>query len=60
MPVEISCLDSGLTIVTHPMDHLESTALGVWVGAGSRSERENEHGLSHLLEPMAVKGTHRR
>src|SRR5690606_33088402 len=42
------------------MDHLESTALGVWVGAGSRSEQENEHGLSHLLEHMAFKGTERR
>ncbi len=39
------------------MDHLESAALGVWVGAGSRSEREDEHGLSHLLEHMAFKGT---
>jgi predicted Zn-dependent peptidase len=42
------------------MDHLESSALGVWVGAGSRSERPEEHGLSHLLEHMAFKGTERR
>ncbi len=60
MPVEVSRLESGLTIVTHAMDHLESSALGVWVGAGSRSEREDEHGLSHLLEHMAFKGTKRR
>src|SRR5690606_22971958 len=53
-------LPSGLTVLTHAMPHLESTALGVWVGTGSRSERENEHGLSHLLEHMAFKGTRTR
>jgi predicted Zn-dependent peptidase len=60
MTVRVSRLESGLRIVTHDMDHLESAALGIWVGAGSRSERENEHGLSHLLEHMAFKGTRTR
>lgn len=53
-------LDSGLTVITHEMPHLESAALGVWVGTGSRSERDDEHGLSHLLEHMAFKGTRTR
>ena len=57
MSVRVSSLKSGLRIVTHEMEHLQSAALGVWVGAGSRSERDNEHGLSHLLEHMAFKGT---
>jgi predicted Zn-dependent peptidase len=60
MTVRVSRLPTGLTIVTHDMNHLESAALGVWVGAGSRSERDEEHGLSHLLEHMAFKGTERR
>lgn len=60
MTVRLTRLDSGLTVLTHTMDHLESTALGVWVRAGSRSEADNEHGLSHLLEHMAFKGTQRR
>ncbi|CAN5315068.1 pitrilysin family protein [soil metagenome] len=60
MTVRLSRLESGLTVVTHAMHHLESAALGVWVGAGSRSEREHEHGLSHLLEHMAFKGTRTR
>lgn len=60
MTVQVSRLASGLRVVTHAMDHLESAALGVWVGAGSRSERDEEHGLSHLLEHMAFKGTERR
>jgi predicted Zn-dependent peptidase len=60
MSVRVTTLQSGLRIVTHEMGHLESAALGVWVGAGSRSEREEEHGLSHLLEHMAFKGTRTR
>ncbi len=60
MTVRLTRLDSGLTVLTHAMDHLESTALGVWVRAGARSEADNEHGLSHLLEHMAFKGTHTR
>ena len=60
MSVQLSRLPSGLTVVTHAMDHLESAALGVWIGVGSRSERDDEHGLSHLLEHMAFKGTQTR
>ena len=60
MTVQVSRLTTGLRVVTHQMDHLESAALGVWVGAGSRSEKDEEHGLSHLLEHMAFKGTQRR
>jgi predicted Zn-dependent peptidase len=42
------------------MPHLETASLGVWVASGSRDERSNEHGISHLLEHMAFKGTRRR
>jgi predicted Zn-dependent peptidase len=60
MSVEVTRLPSGLSVVTDSMPHLESAALGVWVGAGSRDERPDEHGISHLLEHMAFKGTKRR
>src|SRR6516164_619738 len=60
MTVEVSKLDSGLTVVTDSMPHLETAALGVWAGVGGRDERPNEHGISHLLEHMAFKGTTRR
>ena len=60
MSVEITRLPTGLTVVTDAMPHLESASLGVWVGAGSRDERPDEHGISHLLEHMAFKGTKRR
>jgi predicted Zn-dependent peptidase len=58
--VEVTRLGNGVTVATHSMPHLESVALGLWVGAGARSETEREHGISHLLEHMAFKGTKRR
>ncbi|NLH81715.1 MAG: insulinase family protein [Phyllobacteriaceae bacterium] len=57
MTVEVTRLASGLTVATESMPHLETATLGVWVGAGSRSEQAAEHGISHLLEHMAFKGT---
>jgi len=60
MSVEVTRLSSGLSVVTDRMPHLESASLGVWIGAGSRNEKPDEHGISHLLEHMAFKGTRRR
>jgi predicted Zn-dependent peptidase len=60
MSVEVTRLPSGLVVVTDAMPHLETASLGVWVGSGSRDERPDEHGISHLLEHMAFKGTRRR
>ena len=60
MSVEVTRLPSGLSVVTDRMPHLESASLGVWAGAGSRNEAPDEHGISHLLEHMAFKGTKRR
>ncbi|MFB9950298.1 M16 family metallopeptidase [Rhizobium puerariae] len=60
MNVEITRLSSGLTVVTETMPHLESVALGVWIKSGSRNETGDEHGIAHLLEHMAFKGTKRR
>src|SRR5919204_5655934 len=60
MSVEVTRLPTGLVVVTDAMPHLETASLGVWVGSGSRDERPDEHGISHLLEHMAFKGTARR
>ena len=60
MAVEISKLPSGLTVITDTMPHLETAALGMWAGVGGRDEKPNEHGISHLLEHMAFKGTANR
>ena len=42
------------------MPSLESASVGVWVKSGSRCETAEEHGISHLLEHMAFKGTQTR
>ncbi|KJF67383.1 MULTISPECIES: M16 family metallopeptidase [Rhizobium] len=60
MKVNVTRLSSGLTVVTEKMPHLESVALGVWIKSGSRNETTAEHGIAHLLEHMAFKGTARR
>jgi predicted Zn-dependent peptidase len=58
--VRSTTLDNGMTVITDDMPHLESASLGIWVKAGSRSETEAEHGISHVLEHMAFKGTKTR
>jgi predicted Zn-dependent peptidase len=54
---QITTLPNGFRIVTEHMPHLKSAALGIWVGAGGRHEREAENGIAHFLEHMAFKGT---
>jgi predicted Zn-dependent peptidase len=58
--VRSTTLDNGMTVLTDDMPHLESASLGIWVKAGSRSESKAEHGISHVLEHMAFKGTKTR
>jgi len=58
--VERSELANGLTVASHAMSEVETVSLGLWVGAGSRSEAASEHGVAHFLEHMAFKGTARR
>lgn len=60
MGVEVSRLSNGMTIATETIPHLESVALGVWIKSGSRNEDDDEHGIAHLLEHMAFKGTSKR
>ena len=60
MSVRLTTLPSGLRVVTDASGDLRTASLGVFVAAGSRHESEGEHGLSHLLEHMAFKGTRQR
>ncbi len=57
MTVEITRLDSGMTVVTEAMPHLKTAAVAATVMAGARHEGEGEHGVAHMLEHMAFKGT---
>jgi predicted Zn-dependent peptidase len=60
MGVEVSRLSNGLTVATETLPSIESVALGVWIKSGARDERADEHGMAHLLEHMAFKGTSSR
>ena len=58
--IRLTRLDSGLTVATDAMAGIETAAIGVWVGVGTRHEPAAINGVAHLLEHMAFKGTHRR
>ncbi|MBI3314272.1 MAG: insulinase family protein [Candidatus Omnitrophica bacterium] len=53
-------LANGLKVVTVPMPDRETTAVAVWVRAGSRYEKPKISGVSHFLEHMLFKGTKTR
>ncbi len=60
MSTRVSTLGSGLRVVSDPMDTVETVSVGVWVAVGTRYERPEVNGVSHLLEHMVFKGTERR
>ncbi len=53
-------LPNGMIILTEPMPHLRSVAMGAWVRAGSRHEAPEVNGISHFVEHMVFKGTQNR
>ncbi len=55
----ITTLDCGVRVVSEPMPAVRSVALGFWIGAGSAQEREEQAGISHLLEHMLFRGSER-
>ncbi len=50
-------LANGVTVIGECIPNVESVAIGVWVSCGSRDERKDENGLTHLIEHMVFKGT---
>lgn len=60
MTTELTTLPSGLRVVTDHMSTVETVSVGAWVAVGTRHERAEINGVSHLLEHMAFKGTRRR
>lgn len=53
-------LPNGLRIVTEKVPSVRSITIGVWVDVGSRNEKPDENGISHLIEHMLFKGTKTR
>ena len=58
MSAEIHKLSNRLTLITETVPDIYTSAIGVWVQAGSRFEKIN--GLAHFLEHMVFKGTKTR
>ena len=54
-----TALPSGLRVLTSSMPHTHSVSLSLYVGTGSRYERDSEAGVSHFLEHLLFKGTER-
>jgi predicted Zn-dependent peptidase len=50
-------LDSGERVVTERIRNVSSVAIGFWIGAGSRDERNAKAGASHFIEHLLFKGS---
>lgn len=50
-------LQNGVRLLTDQMPGVRSTAIGIWIFAGSRNERPEERGITHFIEHMFFKGT---
>ena len=57
---EKTTLPNGVRLLSEPIDHVSSAAVGIWVGNGSRHEEKNVSGISHAIEHMLFKGTQSR
>jgi len=55
-----SVLPNGIRVVSEAIPYVKSITLGIWVGTGSRSENQHNHGISHFIEHMVFKGTNNR
>jgi len=57
---QIATLSNGLRVVSEHVPHVGTASLGIWVASGSRAESREHHGVAHMLEHMAFKGTQTR
>ncbi|MBM3469670.1 MAG: insulinase family protein [Armatimonadetes bacterium] len=59
-PTHRSVLPNGIRVLTEAMPQVRTAAIGLWIGAGSRYEAAEVHGVSHFLEHLFFKGTRGR
>lgn len=57
MSIELTTLPNGLRIVTDTVPAVDSVAVGVWAGVGTRNEDMAHNGVAHMVEHMMFKGT---
>lgn len=58
--LKITTLSNGLRVVTDHVPSVESVAVGVWAGVGTRNEDLSVNGVAHMVEHMLFKGTKNR
>jgi predicted Zn-dependent peptidase len=58
--VRRTVLPSGLRVLTEAIPTMRSVSFGIWVAIGSRDETGGQGGVSHFLEHLLFKGTHKR
>jgi predicted Zn-dependent peptidase len=56
---QLTELDSGERVISEPLEHVRSVAVGYWIGAGSRDETTEQAGVTHFIEHLLFKGTDR-
>jgi len=52
-----SVLPNGVKIITETIPYVKSFSLGFWLNVGSRDEKHENNGISHVIEHMLFKGT---
>lgn len=60
MTLQMTTLDNGLRVITDTVTEVESVAIGIWAGVGTRHEDMAVNGVAHMVEHMLFKGTHTR
>ena len=58
--IAINKLQNGVRMVTETIPFVRSVSFGIWVKNGSRNETAATSGMSHFIEHMLFKGTHKR
>lgn len=60
MSIQTTTLKNGLRVITDTVTAVDSVALGVWAGVGTRHEDMSVNGVAHMVEHMLFKGTKTR
>ena len=60
MTIQMTTLKNGLRVITDTVKSVESVAIGVWAGVGTRHEDLSVNGVAHMVEHMMFKGTKTR
>ncbi len=56
----VAVLPNGVRVLSLELPHLYTAHVSIFVRTGSQHEDARQHGISHMVEHMAFKGTHRR